>query len=982
MKHFLTLIAAILLSTTVAYSAGVSGSVEFYIEKSSEAPFTVDKKPGVDIEITIPKDCTDKFELNLIADYTKNEIIPLYNANGETQELHYDFDVDKDGYHHLKAEILRNGSVYHSYEFEQYYINSVTNQAYNDRGFCVHYEQGKGSEYDADMLKAGGNPVVRDGISWSSVEKVKGEYDFSRADSYVELLEGYGIEILCIVDSYNKGNVLYPDENGNIMMRSESQIDAFGDFVMAAVKRYPQIRKWEILNEPNFVMTGEEYYNIVYSVAKRIKEYDPTVEVYAGGLAKYDTVNFVNEFYLEKLYPFIDGISYHHYNHWRYADGPEFYESTDEIADIMFKEGGWKNLIITESGYSTGMYTEQVPEIKQASDNVKRAVISDWYGMDFLTFYDFKNDGYDEKEREHNFGSVDIQNNPKPGYYTVKQYQKATNRAQYIGEVYISDEITSHLYAANDEYFIIAWAKNENPEKDIRYENETVAEYIFEENVRIEDMFGNVVGGNKLTANYQPSYVFGLSSEFCLNALKQSEQDIFSNLRNIATEFDISIQGMEYEYANIFENKEFSSVKQYVISCYNLAQNIVNEYFYGSLDMTEAAFSTLLSEIQLAAQKGARIAALVPGNENLLEDVTKKYEALSVTPDMAEEKNVAFINEAYYKGKNLLKSIADFDEGDRVVPVVGNGFKLKSDNTMLVSGNSEGENILFRIEDMNGNAVYVNVLTPDENGNYDFSYSPDMPYGEYNVIINNGEVLRSSLVYEKSDDYVSVEDKMTSIVTLQAEKLLGLYESMLTWADIKYDYLNPEVESLIWNETQWINITGKIERLAWAEYTDIILTVKDKTSGKVVYIDSTYPDETGNYRFSFKYTGDASVLEANINQGGINVENRQINLASEDKLITGTMKISPKTDTADIMIQVENYFKLTDKTVQAAFAFYGSEGQLIKCELSDISTLRRDENNQKYSVTKPENAVLLKVFAWDSIENMKPYIDSSFENLD
>lgn len=980
-RFFAVLLASVFVVQSGIYSvfaAGVNGSVNFQIEKTKDAIFVVDDKPAVDISITIPSDSEDRFDIKLITDDDVTEIVHIDNNGGNPQELHLEFAVSNEGYHKLRAELLRNGVLYHDYEFEQYYIRTVTNDAYTQRGFCVHYEQGKGSLHDAEMLKASGTPVVRDGISWSSTEQVKGQYNFAKSDAFIPLLAEYGIEPLLVVDSYKTGHDLYLDENGNRLIRSDEQIEAFSNFVMAAVRRYPQIKKWEILNEPNFVLTGAEYYRIIYTTAKKIKAYDPTLEVYAGGLAVYDNKNFINGFYLEKLYPYIDGISYHHYNHWRYADGPEYYRTTDEIVDIMMREGGWKNLIITETGYSTGIYNEQVPEIKEASDNVKRAVTCDWYGIDYLAYYDFKDDGYDATEREHNFGSVEIDNTPKPGYYTVKQYQKATNRAIYIGEAYLSDAITAHVYAANDDYFMIAWAKNPNPEADIRKENTTKAIYSFgDENVTIENMFGEHVGGNTLTATYQPSYIHGLSSVFCLSAIAANrDHDLFGNVRDMANNYGYSTQDIENRYGMMCQSADFNDAVLYLESCYGLAELVVDDYLYGGLDMSEAAFSNLLSEIERICENGLRMAVLFDDTGAAAGQVYTRYENLSLSPAQAVEKNVAYINEPYYKGKYILNKIARYNSQDRVLPQSESAYDLKSDNTMTIKGTSLQADVLVRIDNANGTPVYLNLIPTDGNGYYYFTLSPNMPFGEYIVTVDNGTVLSSPLHYAQADDYLSIEDKMTTLVTMQADRLLNLYERMLDWADIKHRYYNPKIEPLVWSETQWINVTGKIERMSWADYSDVILTAYDKDTNELRYIDSIFPNGEGEFRFSFKYEGDPSKLYIRINQGGVLVDNASIEAVAENRLITGKMYVTEETNTTDVLLQIQNYFKLTDQTVQIMIGYYDSDKRLIACLTADAESIGRDETMMNYSFDKVDNVAIIKVFAWDNTDSLKPHTDS------
>lgn len=227
----------------------------------------------------------------------------------------------------------------------------------------------------------------------------------------------------------------------------------------------------------------------------------------------------------------------------------------------------------------------------------------------------------------------------------------------------------------------------------------------------------------------------------------------------------------------------------------------------------------------------------------------------------------------------------------------------------------------------------------------------------------------------------NILNKIAAVNLIQSDKLLSLYTSMLDWTDIKYSYNNPNADAFVWKQTQWINITGKIELMAWTDYSDVVISAYNKANGELLYLDSTYPNEDGSYRFSFKYDGNSEDLDIKINQGGILIENKNVETASEDMLITGVINVNEKTDTADIMLQIENYFRLTGKTVQAVMAFYDSEGRLIFCSSAKPELIEKDENMKSYSVEKPENAVLLKVFAWESVDSLKPVLDSNETEL-
>lgn len=966
------LISGMFFNVSYAETDGINCSMSV----SNNEPVIIDEKPGIDVKITIPNNSSDRYEVRLTTDYDKEETVLIENTGAE-QNLHFEFAVNTEGYHHLKAELLINGLIYDEIQFEQHYVRSISNASYNERGFSVHWEQGKGSDLDADMLVASGVPIVRDGISWTAVEKEKGVYDWSKHDKYIDTLTQKGIEIYMVVDSYAKSHPLYPDENGNTLIKNDDQIEAFSDFVLAAAKRYPEIRKWEILNESNFVITGEEYFNIAYKTAKKLKEYDPTLEIYVGALAQKNQEEFVSGFYLEKLYPYVDYISTHYYNHWRYADVPAYLEEMDKITAIMEKEGGWHGLSMSEIGYATGTSTEQVPEIKQASENVKRAVLGDMYGMDFFVFYDFKNDGYDMTEREHTFGAITIENEPKPFYYTNKQYHDATNKAQYIGEAYISDDIASHIYASGEDLFMIAWAKNSNPKLGIVPENNVTASFTFPEGVLIENMFGEHQPTNVLTATYQPSYIFGLGKEFCFDALyNNSSVDIFSDLKTILANHGYGVADLEAKYSAIRTNMDYPSVAAYVNACYDFAEALTKDFLEDDLKMSEKGFSNLLSEIAKVAKKGASYGALLDDAEKSVnEDLAYEYDSFIATPAEAAKKDVAYMNEPYYMGRKLISKCEEYDEGQRVMPVVGNGFSLKSDNTMYFSGASEKDEVFIRIENQSGEEVYLNILPTDGNGNYYFEYTPDMPFGDYTVYVNDGSIKETAFAYKEATDYVSFEDKMTAVNLLQAERLLGLYESMLGWADIKYEYNNPDIKALTWTNTKSVIVSGRVERLSWADSNSIFLTVKGKTSGEVLYTATTVCDDLGYYKFTFDYNGNLNDIVAEVNQGGVVKENIECRIAKENELILGSFEIEDDSDAKKILLHLRNYFKLSGKNVQVAVVCYDKDGRMQSCDLKDIREIPTEDSTLEYSLGNFES-VSVKVFAWDSVDGMKPYVPS------
>ncbi|MDQ2800331.1 MAG: cellulase family glycosylhydrolase, partial [Armatimonadota bacterium] len=135
---------------------------------------------------------------------------------------------------------------------------------------------------DLDGLQSGGFGWIRMDFAWDSIEKVKGQYDFSAYDTLVAGLAARHIKPLFILDY---GNTLY--QTG--APRSPEAQAAFARFAAAAVTHYKgKPILWEIWNEPNggFWPPGAnvlEYRQLAFETARAIKQADPNATVIAPG---------------------------------------------------------------------------------------------------------------------------------------------------------------------------------------------------------------------------------------------------------------------------------------------------------------------------------------------------------------------------------------------------------------------------------------------------------------------------------------------------------------------------------------------------------------------------------------------------------------------------------------------------------------------------------------------------------------------------
>ncbi|MFA5205258.1 MAG: hypothetical protein WC708_12745 [Lentisphaeria bacterium] len=138
-------------------------------------------------------------------------------------------------------------------------------------------------------ISALGARWVRWGVSWADVEKQPGVYDFSRADVIVADFQKNKLNILNCIGLHDL-NPVRPDPRQDL----PGYLAALTAFTRATAAHYRgRVGVWEIGNEPETCMAEvfnnpETYVRIARTLAKAIREADPTAHVGALSVAWMD----------------------------------------------------------------------------------------------------------------------------------------------------------------------------------------------------------------------------------------------------------------------------------------------------------------------------------------------------------------------------------------------------------------------------------------------------------------------------------------------------------------------------------------------------------------------------------------------------------------------------------------------------------------------------------------------------------------------
>jgi hypothetical protein len=337
-------------------------------------------------------------------------------------------------------------------------------------GVNIHFTTGH--ERDLDRIAAAGFKVVRMDFGWAATEQKRGEYDWTAYDELTANLEKRGMRALYILDYSNplyeeivaSVNPITGREQRDLAspQRPES-VAAFARWAAAASRHFAGHGIiWEIWNEPNITFWKpkpdvEQYSRLALATAKSVREADPNATVIAPATSGLP-IRFLEDLFASGLLAHIDAVSVHPYR--SYSMGPETaLEDYRILRDLISRHAPLPEatplpIISGEWGYSTHAGKGVSREV-QAAFLVRQQLINLHAGIPISIWYDWKDDGPDAAEREHNFGTVTHDLKAKPAYLAVQTLTRELS----------GYHVESRLPTARSEDFLLLLRKTDGSRK-------------------------------------------------------------------------------------------------------------------------------------------------------------------------------------------------------------------------------------------------------------------------------------------------------------------------------------------------------------------------------------------------------------------------------------------------------------------------------------------------------------------------------------
>lgn len=282
-------------------------------------------------------------------------------------------------------------------------------------GVEIHFT--RTTQEEMDYLASSGVRWIRMDIFWHTIETAQGRYDFSAYDVLVRELNRRNMRAVFILDY---GNPLY--DNG-YPPTSPGGRAAFARFAAVAARRYRGNGIiWDIWNEPNLdhfwvpEANADAYADLALETVDAIRGADPTALIAAPAMAGYQR-DFWHTLGRRGLFAKLDAITVHSYGVRTpeeltvpFLDLRALINSYSPTWKVPILSGEW-GFASTTNGYSEG---------QQAQFLTRQWLVNLMHDINVNIWYDWRDDGLEPDNPEHNFGIVHNDYSVKPAFQAAQ----------------------------------------------------------------------------------------------------------------------------------------------------------------------------------------------------------------------------------------------------------------------------------------------------------------------------------------------------------------------------------------------------------------------------------------------------------------------------------------------------------------------------------------------------------------------------------
>jgi hypothetical protein len=330
-------------------------------------------------------------------------------------------------------------------------------------GVNIHFVTGH--EKDLDLIAAGGFRFVRMDFGWEAIETSKGEYNWAGYEELLANLEKRGLRPIFILDYSHRlyeematspNPITGQSHKTTASPQHPASIAAFARWAAASAKHFQGRHVlWEIWNEPNISFWSpkpdvQQYTTLALAASKAIREAEPRATIIGPASSTFPW-EFLETFLKSGVLEYLDAVSVHPYldpNRPPESAAADYQKLRALIARYApaAKQDGIP-ILSGEWGYST--WKRGVTLEAQAAFAPRQQLSNLLNGVPLSIWYDWKNDGPDPNENEHNFGTVLPDLAPKPAYVAIQTLTRELSGYRVVRRLALPSEKDYALLCQN-----------------------------------------------------------------------------------------------------------------------------------------------------------------------------------------------------------------------------------------------------------------------------------------------------------------------------------------------------------------------------------------------------------------------------------------------------------------------------------------------------------------------------------------------------
>jgi hypothetical protein len=310
--------------------------------------------------------------------------------------------------------------------FKTFLICSIVSSAYagDDRvGFATHFLAGWNPDQVMPMIADSGVGWIRDDLSWSTCEVVKGVYQVPAVQQHwLDVAQSNRLKVVVVLDP----NSIYTDPY--------DPVGASNFCAWFSKTEGNKIGAIEVCNEPNKLYASiegprwrEKYVALLNSIYAAVKASNPATSVIGTGSEGRSELSLLARGIQA------DGVTYHPYPAGN-ADPPETVQEppyTEYLTWVQAVQVATK-LPLWETGWGIPTYDE-VSEYNQAMFDSRRLLESLGLGVAHTFIYDAKDENDDVTIPDGMFGALRASLDPKQSYFVMQRLVGVLNNANATG---------------------------------------------------------------------------------------------------------------------------------------------------------------------------------------------------------------------------------------------------------------------------------------------------------------------------------------------------------------------------------------------------------------------------------------------------------------------------------------------------------------------------------------------------------------------